>query len=173
MRAMNDCRHATAVLEAVVAGEWPERVNEELRSHVSACPSCAELLDLSRALSAEAGRLASEASLPTAGAMWWRMQARQRAESARVAERPIAVVQLLALASGIGAAVASVLVLIVWLGRPVHPGPAPLAMPLSASLATALERSVALVQSSLPIAMAVVLSAILVPLVLYFAMVED
>jgi len=42
-----------------------------------------------------------------------------------------------------------------------------------ASFATALERSVALVQSSLPIAMAFVLSAILVPLVLYFAMVED
>ena len=100
MRAMNECRHATAVLEAVVAGHWPERANDELRSHVSACASCAELVDLSAALSVEAGRLEVEASLPTAGAMWWRMQARQRAESARVAERPIAVVQLLALASG-------------------------------------------------------------------------
>jgi len=72
---------------------------------------------------------------------------------------------------GLGATAASLFVLVVWLGRQAYPGPAPVT--LSASLSIALERSVALVQSSLPLAMTVALSAILVPLVLYFAMVDD
>jgi hypothetical protein len=171
MNAMHECERADRVVEAIVDGRWPDDAQGELRSHVAACRSCAELVEVATALHADAAQLVTGASVPTASAMWWRMQARQRAESARMAERPIAIAQMLGIASGLGAAAASLFVLIVWLGRPVHPGSAP--VPLSETLTTAVERSIALVQSSLPIAMTVALSAILVPLVLYFAMVED
>jgi len=171
MNRRQECPRADQLVEAIVAGHWPESVESELRSHASVCDSCRELVDLATALHADAVRLVSGATVPTASAMWWRMQARQRAESARMADRPIAIAQMLALASGLGAAAASLFALIVWLGRQAYPGPAPVT--LSASVSAALERSVALVQSSLPLAMTVVLSAILVPLVLYFAMVED
>ena len=171
MSARRECGRADQIVDAIGSNRWPEGVDEELRSHAVACSSCAELVELATALKADAAGLVSGATVPTASAMWWRMQARQRAELARVAERPIAVAQMVALASVLGAATASLFVVVVWLGRRVHEGPEPVAV--SASLTAALERSLALVQSSLPMAMAVVLSAILLPLVLYFAMVED
>jgi len=171
MNAKQECPQADRLVEAIGAGHWPDSVELELRRHASLCESCRELVDLATAVHADGARLVSSATVPTASAMWWRMQARQRAESARAAERPIAIAQMLALASGLGATAASLFVLVVWLGRQAYPGPAPVT--LSASLSIALERSVALVQSSLPLAMTVALSAILVPLVLYFAMVDD
>ena len=59
---------------------------------------------VSEAVAAEASAARGEAAPPSAAVVWWRAQMRARQEAAQLADKPIAVVHALAIASGAGLA---------------------------------------------------------------------
>jgi hypothetical protein len=94
-----DCEHEADVLDAIASHRWPDRVDDELRAHVHGCEICADVLEVAAALSAEHDAAWTETvTLPTSHVVWFRAQARARAEAARQAARPIAIMQALGFA---------------------------------------------------------------------------
>jgi hypothetical protein len=71
-------------------------VGAELTAHVAACAACHELRTVAGALlDVEA---TSEAHVPAAGTMWWRMQLRRRQEATATARRTLLIGQAATLA---------------------------------------------------------------------------
>lgn len=99
-----DCAREPEVIEAVTTGCWPE--DGALRSHVTACRTCSDVVTLLQRLASERDRLIEQAHLPAAGLVWWRAQIRARQEAARTVTQPIAFAQGLAVAVGLGIAFA-------------------------------------------------------------------
>ena len=99
------------MLEAVAFGRWPDRCGD-LAAHVSSCETCADLIEVARALHDDRAALCREAQPPAAGMVWWRATIRARAEDARTAAQPISVLQGIAGACLVGAAAG--LVTIAW-----------------------------------------------------------
>jgi hypothetical protein len=100
-----DCDREQDVLDALAAGRWPDRCDEELRRHVSGCAICRDLADVAPVLMDEQEVARRSARVPSAGVVWWRAQLRAREDAARTAGRPVAFVQ------GVAASVAVWLVL--------------------------------------------------------------
>src|SRR5207237_7087672 len=73
---------------------WPDACDAELRAHVDACASCRELALVAGNVLTDANAAMREASIPSSGAMWWRIQRRTHAEAARSASRLITFVQI-------------------------------------------------------------------------------
>lgn len=101
-----ECTWEEAVLEAINEGRWPDRADAALREHVAGCSVCADLTHVAVLLQLERDGLLQEARVPSSGLVWWRAQLRVRQEAARAAERPIAFVEGLTVASGLGVAFA-------------------------------------------------------------------
>jgi hypothetical protein len=68
-------------------------VNAELTAHVAGCSSCSELQLVAGALLNEHATAVSEAPMPSAGTVWWRMQIRHRHEVQAAARRSLLVGQ--------------------------------------------------------------------------------
>jgi hypothetical protein len=99
MTPIECCREAD-VLDAIASHRWPERVDDELRSHVSTCAVCGDVLAVASAMREDYDAALEEPrDLPAAQLVWFRAQARARADAARQAGRPIAIMQALGLAS--------------------------------------------------------------------------
>ena len=112
-----ECACEQAVIEAVGAGGWPDRADAELRAHVAACAVCREVADVACLLQEERDEAWREAQVPSSGLVWWRAEMRARAEAARVASRPMTVVQGLALGTVAVALVAGIGVWSGWAGQ--------------------------------------------------------
>ena len=165
-----ECHREEDVLDAISAGRWPERCDEDLRTHVSCCGVCADLAEVAAALMDDRDAAWREARVPPAGVVWWRAQLRAREEAARAAGRPVAFIQ------GVAASVA--LWIIVALFR---------AMPLSylaewrawgSGLLPALPFSMAdvgRVSAAIPLVVFLVVGAwlLLTPLAIYFAVADE
>jgi hypothetical protein len=152
------------VLDAVVAGAWPEACASALRTHVASCGTCGEVVDLALALRDDSHALARRAPVPPVGAMWWKIASRRRRDATSVAERPIAVTHWLAAASAGGAA-AAVVALLTLRADGALGG-------LAARHLDVLERSALAVQGSVPL-LALFLSLVLAPLVIYLVVFGD
>ena len=96
-----ECDREQDVLDALTAGRWPARCDEDLRAHVSACAVCRDLADVAAALAEDRDAASCDAQVPSAGVVWWRAQLRAREDAARAAGRPVAFVQ------GVAASVAA------------------------------------------------------------------
>ena len=95
-----ECPRESDVLMMVVTGQWPARVPDELRAHVAACETCAELAVAAQAIDTEAESTRPlTRDLPSAGTIWWRAQLRARQEAVRDAVRPMTAVHTLGLAA--------------------------------------------------------------------------
>ena len=81
------------LLDALVARRWPDRVDNALREHVNGCEICADVAEIAAAFFEDRDLARVEARVPSASAVWWRAQIRAREESARLAARPLALVQ--------------------------------------------------------------------------------
>ncbi len=105
--ARRACAREAELLDAVGAGRWPERCDGELASHVARCAECSETAVVAVALFDERRVAARDASVPSSGLVWWRMQMRARREAAVRAERTLSFAHavLLAGACGIAAAI--------------------------------------------------------------------
>jgi anti-sigma factor RsiW len=101
------CRRHDDVLLAVTAGRWPDNCAAELQSHVEGCADCREIVAVTSLLAQARRDAMEEASLPSAGQVWWRAQVRARAEARRAAERPMLIIQAVAAACLIGVLVAT------------------------------------------------------------------
>ena len=98
--AIVECPREPDVVDAIASRRWPDRADAELRDHVRACAICADLATVATAIGSEQEVSWSEAvALPPAHVVWLRAQARARAEAARRAARPIAVMQALGFAT--------------------------------------------------------------------------
>jgi hypothetical protein len=94
-----ECLREADVLDEIGAGRWPEHAPVALREHVASCPVCADLALVASGLQAEGAMARADIAsipLPSAGQVWWRAELRARAEKARLAQRPIAAVQIVA-----------------------------------------------------------------------------
>ncbi|HJQ37432.1 MAG TPA: hypothetical protein VKB93_09855 [Thermoanaerobaculia bacterium] len=98
------CTRESEIVDALMAGRWPDACVTELREHAAACAICGDLVLVATAIAADAPR----AEVPTSGVVWWRIQRRERQEAARVASRTLTLVQ----ASSFVAAIAFVLTIV-------------------------------------------------------------
>jgi hypothetical protein len=83
------CEKEFAVIAAVRRGAW----EEELRAHAAACPVCSEVVLVAQALGEMHAADLSEARVPAAGWMWWRMQLRAKREAGERATQPITLIE--------------------------------------------------------------------------------
>jgi predicted anti-sigma-YlaC factor YlaD len=74
-------------------------IGAELTAHVEDCLSCRELRTVACAVVHERAQAITEAAVPSAGTMWWRMQMRQRQEAQATARRSLLIGQAVTLAS--------------------------------------------------------------------------
>ena len=102
-----ECPREQDLLDAVAANRWPERVDAGLRAHVSACSICSDVVEMAEAFLQDRESAPTEMAVPPATVVWWKAQIRAREEAARLAARPIALVQAVAT---ICAAIASLIV---------------------------------------------------------------
>jgi hypothetical protein len=90
------CAFEQELLDAVAARRWPDRADEALGTHVAGCALCTDVARIAAAFFDDRECARAEAVVPPASAVWWRAQIRAREEAARVALRPLLVVQVLA-----------------------------------------------------------------------------
>jgi len=100
------CSFEQDLLDAISSSRWPACVDADLRSHVAACSLCGDVALLAAALQEDRDAAWAEAPVPPASAVWWRAQVRAREEAARLAARPIAVIQAVAAVCVFAASVA-------------------------------------------------------------------
>jgi hypothetical protein len=103
-----ECEREAEVYEAVSLGQWPDRVDADLRAHVAGCAVCADIAEVASAFQDERHLALAHAPVPSSGLVWWRAELRARQEAARLAARPITVVQIASLVCVVGAAVVAV-----------------------------------------------------------------
>ena len=96
------CLREDELLDALGRGY----VNDELGAHVASCEACSELQTVAGALLDERVHAAKEAAVPTASAMWYRMQMRHRQEVQAASRRSLFLAQAATLAIAIGLAYA-------------------------------------------------------------------
>jgi hypothetical protein len=77
-------------------------------SMVEGCPSCAEIAAIAEAFSDDRSTLVREAHIPSSAIVWWRAQMRSRREAAEAAAQPITWAQGLILACAAGILVAAI-----------------------------------------------------------------
>jgi hypothetical protein len=164
-----ECLREQDVLDAVVAGQWPDRASDELRSHVAACEICSDVVDVVGPLLDDRDNAPHDAHIPSSAVMWWRAQMRARQEAAREAARPITVAQVVASAAAAVFAVVALVALSPWLRAWVFNlgDTGPIELPRLSIPATLLA------QGWLLPALVMGLWLVLAPLALYFAMSDD
>lgn len=103
----DECFREPDVIEAVRAGEWPNRAEPALREHVRSCAVCAEVLAVALTFQVDAEDVTG-VRIPTAAHVWWRAGIRARQDAAQKASRPISIIEGVAAASGVGLAAAAI-----------------------------------------------------------------
>jgi hypothetical protein len=116
-----DCPREPDLIEAVTTGQWPDRSNADLRTHVTICEGCRDLASILLHLGDAWDSTRSEVRLPASGLVWWRAQMRARQEAADAAARPIAVVQTVAAVAGGALALSCLVALAPWLTSFLEP----------------------------------------------------
>ena len=97
-----ECEFESQVLAAVIQSRWPERVDAGLRSHVSGCAICSDVVVIAGALDDGGVEMRAQAVVPDARLVWWRAQLRARREAVEAAGRPITAAQVIAFGCAMG-----------------------------------------------------------------------
>ena len=105
------CRHEQDVINAVVVGHWPDRVDASLQSHASHCDVCRELVEVAGLMRIDREALQTDVNVPSAGQVWWRAAIRTRLEASHQAARPLSWLFGVAVACAAGLAIAVVEIL--------------------------------------------------------------
>jgi hypothetical protein len=93
----HECVREAEILDEIAEGRWPAAAPAALREHAPRCPVCADLALTASALHDDAPDAhAAPLVLPSAGQVWWRAELRARHEAARLAQRPVLAVQVVA-----------------------------------------------------------------------------
>lgn len=97
-----ECPRERQVVRAVLAHQWPDQLDAELRAHVDGCPHCGGVALVSLLFAGESEQALRDAHIPAAGQIWWRSALRAHAEAAHAARRPLVWQQGIAGASAVG-----------------------------------------------------------------------
>lgn len=81
------CPHEVELLDSLASGRWPQACEAELRDHVAACRECGDLALVAESIARDRRDVEHDISVPTSGAIWWRMQMRMERESRLAAAR--------------------------------------------------------------------------------------
>ena len=92
------CERENDLLDALERGF----VDSDLEGHIGGCSACAELRLVAGALLDDRTHAITEAAVPPAGTMWWRMLVRHRHEVEAAARRSLMVGQAVTLAVALG-----------------------------------------------------------------------
>jgi hypothetical protein len=95
-----ECPREPDAIDALASRRWPDR-DPEIAAHIEGCAVCADLVEVAAALQRGQEHAWSETAVPPGDLVWWRAQVRARTEAARVATRPIWIVQALGAASAL------------------------------------------------------------------------
>jgi len=114
---INECSREVEVVEAIPSGRWPALNDSELRSHVSGCAVCSEVVIVATELQEQNSAIVSQVRVPSAGLVWWRAELRARREAVRSAERPLTIAHAFAGAAAIGVLLAVLIQMSSWFGR--------------------------------------------------------
>jgi hypothetical protein len=91
------CSREKEVAALLARGHWPLACTSELRAHLIACRSCAELVLLTQAFQSARASAAAQPNLPSPSQLWWRAQLRRRNEAVERIGKPILGAQIFAL----------------------------------------------------------------------------
>jgi hypothetical protein len=97
----NSCPRADELLDAL----GRRFVGPELAMHVDSCADCSELRLVATALLDERVDAVAEAPVPSAAAMWWRMQVRRHEDAQARARRSLLIGQAATLAVALALAI--------------------------------------------------------------------
>ncbi|HEY1207822.1 MAG TPA: hypothetical protein VGE85_00505 [Terracidiphilus sp.] len=95
---LNSCSREKEVADLLRRGQWPVACAPELRTHVSACRSCGDLVLVTESFLRARSASAGTARIGSSGALWWRAQLRRRNAAVERIGRPILGAQIFALA---------------------------------------------------------------------------
>ncbi|HJU43050.1 MAG TPA: hypothetical protein VJ691_09555 [Vicinamibacterales bacterium] len=98
----SECAHEPLVVEAVLAGAWPNGTDEALVAHARGCEICSDVAALATLIHDDHERARYEVQVPAAGQVWWRSAIRARLESTQTAMRPLTWMHAAAAAVTIG-----------------------------------------------------------------------
>jgi len=94
---LNGCAYEKEVMQVLSRGGWPAACPVELRTHVNACRSCADMVQVTASFQREREVAASAARIGTPGALWWRAQLRRRNAAVERIAKPLMGAHLFAL----------------------------------------------------------------------------
>jgi hypothetical protein len=103
-----ECPREQDVINAIVTGRWPHHCDETLSAHVAECGVCKEMVDLAGVFRLERDELLADASLPSAGQVWWRAAIRAKLEASEQVARPFSWLFGVSVACVVGLAIAVV-----------------------------------------------------------------
>jgi hypothetical protein len=163
---MTECPRESEVFEAVAFNRL-----DVVRDHLATCAICAEIADVAGALRADHAVACDAASVPSAGAVWWRATIRARAEAARTVSQPITILQGVAGACGVGLAAA--LVSLVWRSFSWFARFDDIVIRLDERRDDVAAASALVLQHGLPIMLALAACVVIAPFALYVAFSDD
>jgi len=94
---LSPCTRENEVKEILQRGHWPQACPAELRTHVSVCRACGDLVLVSEAFCKARGQAAGSARLGSPGVLWWRAQLRRRNAAVERIGKPLLGAQIFAL----------------------------------------------------------------------------
>jgi len=104
----HECPQEQLVVNAVLAGAWPHRCDDDLVAHAAACEVCREVAAVAVLLRDDLDSSRIETHVPAAGQVWWRAAVRARLESTQAATRPMTWMHAITAATVLGVFLAGV-----------------------------------------------------------------
>jgi hypothetical protein len=86
---ITECARETEVVNAVLAGAWPDRCDEALTAHASHCEICGEVAAVAGVIREANESERRDVQVPVAGQVWWRAAVRARLETSHAATQPM------------------------------------------------------------------------------------
>lgn len=105
---VQECPRESDVIDAIIAGRWPDQCDETLHAHVAQCHVCGEVVEVASLLRLDRNDLHEEFTVPGAGQVWWRAAIRARLEASQQVTRPLSWVFGISVACVVGLALAVV-----------------------------------------------------------------
>ena len=94
---LRGCAREPELSALIARGHWPQASSDELRTHVTGCRACRELILLKQAFAGERSRASTEARLEPPGVLWWKAQLRRRNAAIERMGKPLIGAQVFAL----------------------------------------------------------------------------
>ena len=86
------CEREQEVLDLIRAGRSPEEC-ETIAEHLRSCAACTDLVAVASTILSDEMSTIRSVRIPTSGVMWWRAQRRAREDGATVTRRAMTLVQ--------------------------------------------------------------------------------